>query len=156
VANFIQGTQLRTLNRGNLVTKGPAVVPNAAPGNLFTVSGGAVLITSLIGKVTTVFTASATTLNMGAAPTTGTANASAIHAITVLTSAAVGAWVTPVLASGIATVGIVANAISWTENDGGQFVVDAGSITYQASAANTGQIKWFLTYLPLDDGASVA
>lgn len=156
MANFIQGTQLRTMNDGLLVTKGPAVVPNAAAGNLFTVSGGAVLIRGLIGKVTTVFTGTATTLNMGAAPTTGTANATAIHAVTVLTSAALGAWVTPLLGSGIGTIGVVANGISWIENDGGPFVVDAGNITYQASAANTGQIKWYLMYVPLDDGASVS
>lgn len=156
MANFIQGYQLRTLQLGNQVTKGPAVVPNAAPGNLFVVTGGAVLITGLVGKVTTVFTGTATTLNMGVAPTTGTANASAIHAITVLTSAALGAWVTPALTSGVGGVGVVANGISWVQNDGGDFIVDSGNITYQASAANTGQIQWYLTYVPLDTGASVA
>lgn len=156
MANFIQGYQLRTLQLGNQVVKSAAVVPNAAPANLFVVSGGAVLITSLVGKVSTVFTSTVTTLNMGAAPTVGTANASAIHASTVLTSAALGAWVTPALSSGIAGAGVVANGISWVENDGGDFIVDAGNITYQASAANTGQIVWYLTYIPLDTGASVS
>lgn len=156
MANFIQGYQLRTLQLGNLVTKSAAVVPNASAANLFVVSGGAVLITSLVGKVATVFTSTVTTLNMGPAPTTGTANATGIHNATVLTSAALGAWITPTLASGVATAGVVANGISWPELDGGDFIVDAGNITYQASAANTGQITWYLTYVPLDNGASVA
>lgn len=152
---IIQGYQLRTLNLGSQVIKAAAVVPNAAAANLFTVSGGAVLVTSLFGKVTTVFTSTATTLNMGPKPTTGTANAVGVHDATILTSAALGAWVTPLLASGIATAGIVADGIGWMA-DGTGFVCDAGTITYQASAANTGQIEWYLTYIPLDSGASVS
>jgi hypothetical protein len=155
MSNFIQGYQLRTLKYGNQVTKSAAVVPNASASDLFTVSGGAVLVTSLVGKVTTVFTSSSTTLNMGPAPTTGTANAAGIHDATVLTSAAVGAWVVPLLASGIATAGVVADAIGWL-SDEGSFVCDQGFITYQASASNTGQIEWYLSYIPLDTGASVS
>lgn len=155
MANFVQGKSLRTLQLGTQVVKSAAVVPNAAAANLFTVTGGAVLVTSLVGKVTTVFTSTATTLSMGPKPTTGSANATGIHSATVLTSAALGSWIAPALSSGVATTGIVAAGIAWPQN-GSAFVCDAGFITYQASAANTGQIQWYLSYIPLDDGAAVS
>lgn len=152
---LIQGYQLREIAFGSQVIKSAAVVPNGSETTLFTVTGGAVLVTSLIGKVTTGFTSTATTLTMGPKPTTGTANASGIHDETVLTSAALGSWVVPALADGIATAGIVADGIAWLQNGSG-FVCDAGTIEYEASAANTGQIEWYLTYVPLDTGASVS
>jgi hypothetical protein len=41
-------------------------------------------------------------------------------------------------------------------SDQGGYIVPAGAISITTSATNTGAFKWTLTYVPLDDGASVA
>lgn len=156
MSTIIQGYQLRTLREGSLVVKGPAVVPNAAETNLFTISGGNVLVTSLIGVVTTVFTATATTLTMGPKPTVGATVAGGIHNLTVLTSAALGAYVMPAFTAGVGGVGTVVGSIGVFPAGVFPFVVPAGTIEYEASAANTGQITWYLTYVPLDSNGAVS
>jgi hypothetical protein len=36
------------------------------------------------------------------------------------------------------------------------FVVSAGFITWTTSASDTGQMKWYFTYVALDNGASLS
>jgi hypothetical protein len=146
VANFVKGYQLRELLYGSQVIKAAAVVPQSSTA-LFTVSGGNVLVTSLIGFVTTVFTGTATTLSMGAGSPGIT-----IHDATILTSAALGSFVTPLVASGVATAGVVGLSTFLPTSP----LVVGANINYEASAGNTGQIEWYLTYVPLDTGASVS
>jgi hypothetical protein len=69
----IPGYELSPSVVGSLVKKGPLTLPQNATSTLFTVSGGAVLVTSLQGMVTTATGATATTLSLGTAPTVGTA-----------------------------------------------------------------------------------
>jgi hypothetical protein len=159
MGNFIQGTQLRTLQQGNIVTKAAANLPQSATATLFTVSGGAVLVTGLVGIVTTVVQSSDPVLSLGTAPTVGTAQTSGIATTTVLTSAEVGTLVTVAssagLPTGLAVMATAAKAGSavYLANP---FVVSAGTITWTTGASKTGAMKWYLTYIPLDDGASVA
>lgn len=159
MANFIQGTQLRTLRKGLLVAKAAANLPQTTTGTLFTVSGGAVLVTSLIGVVTTVIAASDPVLTLGTAPTVGTAQTAGIATSTVLTSAEAGTLVTVGSSAGLPT-GLVVMATAAkagaTVFPGTEFVVSAGTITWTTGASKTGAMKWYLTYVPLDDGASVA
>lgn len=156
MSTIIQGYQLRTLLMGDQVIKGPAVVPTSSETTLYTVSGGRIYVTSLVGIVTTVFTSTATTLTMGPKPTTGTANADGIHDATILTSAALGAWIIPALTSGVAGAGLVVDGLAWINEGNSGFMMDQGTIEYEASAANTGQIEWYLSYVPLDTGAYVS
>lgn len=161
MGNFIQGTQLRTLQMGNLVTKAAQNLPQSATATLYTVAGGAVLVTSLIGVVTTAIASSDPVLSLGTAPTTGTAQTSGIATTTVLTSAEAGTLITVASSAGLPT-GLVAmataakagSAVFTTLAD--SFVVSAGTITWTTGASKTGALKWYLTYIPLDDGASVS
>jgi hypothetical protein len=89
--------------------------------------------------VTTVYTSSVTTLNIGSA-----AGATTLLNAGVLTSLPVGG----VLAS-LATP----NAYSSTS---GPILVAPGFITWQASAANTGQIQVFIGWVPLAAGAQIS
>jgi hypothetical protein len=34
--------------------------------------------------------------------------------------------------------------------------VSAGTITWTTSASNTGAMRWYLTYVPLDNGAALS
>lgn len=159
MANFIQGTQLRTLNQGVIVTKAAQNLPQSATATLYTVAGGAVLVTGLIGIVTTAIAASDPVLSLGTAPTVGTAQTSGIATTTVLTSAEAGTLLTVQPSSGLAGALVVmataakAGAAVFLANP---FVVSAGTITWTTGASKTGALKWYLTYVPLDDGASVS
>lgn len=157
MANFIQGYQLRTMVLGNLVTKAAQNLPQSATANLYTVAGGSVLVTSLLGLVSgTAIGATVTTLAVGTAPTTGTANTAGIATATAITSLEIGTWVGPQASAGKAgalVAGAHAGDALFTPLP---FVVPAGTITWTTSASDTGQMAWYLTYVPLDTGASVS
>lgn len=150
---IIQSDQLRTVLLGNKVERATAALPATTQAAIFTVSGGRVLITGLIGEVTTVMGATATNLKVTSNPTTGTdvdlASNSAV------TSKEVGSHITLPAATGSALV--VKNG-----GGGGQFpghnpyVVPIGTVDLVTDATDTGSVKWTLFYIPLDNGASVA
>lgn len=159
MANFIQGSQLRTMNEGVLVAKAAQALPQSATATLFTVAGGAVMVTGLIGIVTTAIASSDPVLSLGTAPTVGTAQTSGIATTTVLTSAEAGTLITVAasagLPSGLVVMATAAKAGS-TVFLANRFVVSAGTITWTTGASKTGAMKWYLTYIPLDTGASVS
>lgn len=157
---LIQGSQQRALLMGVRVERAAATLPATTSTAYFTVSGGRVIITSLIGEVTTACSATATNLNLTVDPT-GANAAADLAAATAITSDAVGTLYT---VSGIPTDLLSAEKAGGTAvpnyvsgilfNQG--FIVPAGSILLKTSATNTGATKWSLTYIPYDDGASVA
>ncbi len=159
MSNIVQGPQLRQLSRGLIVTKAAQALPQSATATLFTVGGGAVLVTGLIGVVTTVIQSSDPVLSLGTAPTVGTAQTSGIATTTVLTSAEAGTLVTVADSAGLPT-GLVVMATAAkagsTVFPAKPFVVSAGTITWTTGASKTGAMKWYLTYLPLDDAAYVS
>lgn len=155
-----QGYQLRGLNYGTQVIKAAQSLPQSTTSTLFTVSGGAVLVTSLFGLVSGVaIQSSDPVLSLGTAPTTGTAETSGIATTTVLTSAEIGTWITVGASSGL-PAGLVVMATAAKAGNtvflGTPFVVSAGTITWTTTASKTGKIAWYLTYVPLDTGASVS
>lgn len=123
---LVKAEQLREALYGTTLVSPASVVPNVAPGNLWAVSGGPVRITSVVAVVTTVFTGTATTLNVGTA-----AGATALFNAAVLTSL---------------TVGSVLVGIPTTQTP---VIAANGNITWQASAANTGQLQVYFSYIPI-------
>ena len=148
---LIQGDQLRALSLGGKVERSPAVLPATTQSAIFTVSGGRVVVTALIGEVTTVCSATATTLKVTANPTTG--SDVDIATATAETSQEVGSLVSLPLT--------LAGALNVQNAGAGQvpasvgFVIPIGTIDLVTSATNTGALKWTLFYYPLDNGASV-
>jgi hypothetical protein len=142
------------------VDKAAAVLPATGLQTLFTVTGGRVLCTLMIGEVSTVFDGTVNSLNVQADPT-GAGAAGDLCAATVCTSDAVG---TLYVVNGIQA------ALLGTQKEGGTevpthitarslggFILPAGIVTLQTSATDTtGATKWFMYYVPLDDGATVA
>ncbi|MET8766327.1 hypothetical protein [Streptomyces sp. NPDC004658] len=149
---LIQSDQLRTLAVGTKVDRATAALPQTTQSPIFTVAGGRVLVTGLVGEVTTVMGATATNLKVTANPTTGSDVDLAANAA--VTSKEVGSLITLPAASGSALV--VKNG-----GGGGQFpahnpyVVPVGTIDLVTDASDTGSVKWTLTYVPLDNGATV-
>lgn len=154
---IIQGTQLRGIALGTLVSEPAAVLPATTNANIFTVTGGRIVITGLIGTCTTVCSATATTVSVGVAPTVGTAEVAGLCSATAVTSAEVGTLVSLPITKGALLVGTSVHAGGAVQVQGsGGYVVPAGSITITTSATNTGAFKWDLLYVPLDTGATVA
>jgi hypothetical protein len=121
------------------------------PTNLFTISGGRVLLRALIGTVTTIIQAQATTIQLIATPTAGTA-VSLSNATGDLNAKEVGASV--VLGATLGSTAVVANA-------GGNGLVQLnailqiGTINVTYGAASTGAVKWDMIWTPIDPAASV-
>ncbi|MBH1939079.1 hypothetical protein I5Q34_33290 [Streptomyces sp. AV19] len=146
---IIQGSQLRTVNFGTKVDKAAATVPQNALSALFTVSGGRVVVTGIVGEVTTVIGGTTPSAKLVANPTTGAD--SDITTATAITGDAVGNLY------GVSTVGGALGVLeSVAPMPQEPFVLKAGTLDLHVSAADaTGAIKWSLFYVPLDDGASV-
>lgn len=149
---LIPGKAYRDAMFGIKVDRATAVLPATAYGALFTIAGGRVLITGLIGEFTVAASATATTVAVTGTPTTGTATTWATA--TAVTSKEIGAQITLPAAFGSAVV--VNNA-----GAGGQlqpvapYVAAIGTLGITTSATNTGSVKWTVFYVPLDAGASV-
>lgn len=152
------------LNGGTGIRVNRAAANDAVgPTNIFTVAGGLVLLTGLMGVVTTVRTGGAGATQLF----THTATALCIAAITGL--ATVGTVITitgdPADAAIIGVGTGVANTVAPLQGGlkgsgaGGvnQFglIIGVGSITTTISLVTTGATRYILTYIPLDDGASV-
>lgn len=149
---LIQGSQLRTVLLGTKVDRATATLPQTATGHLFQVSGGRILLTGLVGEVTVATGATATNAKITSTPTTGTAVD--LTSTAAITSKEIGAQFTLPAATGSALV--VKNG-----GAGGQlpahnpYIVPIGYIDLITDASDTGSVKWSLTYVPLDDGATV-
>lgn len=153
---YISGPQIRAILMGTKVDEPAAVLPATTTATIFDVSGGRVLITSLVGQCTTVCSATATTVSVGLTPTSGTAQNAGLASATAITSSEVGTLVGLNLTAGSALV-VGAKAGSAVQAPGhAPYIVEPGAITITTSATNTGAFSWSLTYVPLDDGASVA
>lgn len=140
---------------GLKVEEPAAVLPATGTGHIFTVAGGKVFVTALIGTCTTVCTATATTVSIGTTPTTGTASATGLCTATAVTSSEVGTLCSlPGGAKGALVVGANAGVGVQAAGDTA-YVVSPGTIDIVTSATNTGAFRWTLFYQPLDDGATV-
>jgi hypothetical protein len=163
---FPTGAQLRYANFGVIVTGAAKTIPQTATQTIFTVSGGRILLTSLIGQVTTVIGATVTTLSVGVTPSGGALAAAALCTASAITSAVVGSFVAVQLtitnalivsgASGVLQAGSSAGSgLGDDIMDGGIAIVSAGVINVTTSASTTGAIAWAMTYVPWDTGAAV-
>jgi hypothetical protein len=150
----------RSYGLGIQVVKAAQALPGATTGTLFTVAGGAVLIEFLAGVVTTAIQNQACTLSLGTTPTSGTAANAGIATATSVSNKPVGTFYVPQWASEVGGTPIIANSVQAQNGTlGGSmagFLAYTGLITATTSATNTGNITWYLSYLPIDVGATVS
>lgn len=153
---IIQGYQLRAIQFGAQVIKGPLTLPASTIGTIATVAGGSVLVTSMLGLVTTVIQTQANNLSIGITPSGGSSAPTGIATTLNVSAMAAGDWLVPLVSSGVGgalvSSGGPGNAVFLST----PFVVPAGVITWSTSATNTGAVKWYFTYVPLDLGASLS
>lgn len=148
MSTLIQGSQLRTLGFGQRASKSTGTLA-ASTVALFTVAGGRVALTSVYGLVGTAITVansykvqhnptSGTTVDLCAATDIGTTDTPAGDLLS-FTGEAVG--------SSLSRGGAV-------ETLRAPIVLAAGQVE-SVSGGTDGEITWVVTWVPLDDGASL-
>lgn len=154
---------LNKVIQGIPLVKGPLNLPATGTGTLFTVAGslggsGSVLVTGLLGLITTAAGATATTVSLG----TGLGGVASVATAVAVTSKGVGTWLGPAPATsagapGALVVGTVFATPYQVPGVLSPFFVAAGDvITWTTSATDTGAVKWYLWYTPLDGDGSVS
>jgi len=136
---------------GLQVSRATATLPQTTQGALFTVSGGRIALTAIVGEVTTIVQNQANNTKIIANPTTGTD----VDLCAALNIAAdeVGCLYGITGLFSDALVGAAAGASVLPRN---RIIVPEGTIDLDCAASNTGAVAWDLWYVPLDTGASVA
>lgn len=138
---------------GLKVERATAALPAASLGNIFTVASGRIAITSLTGEVTTVLGAGANSLTIGFAPTVGAGDAAVLGAGAVsLLTAPVG---THIGANPGGDVFVDLATQAGVALPSAPLLVDPGSVTITTTGTVTGSVKWTITYVPMDDAATV-
>ena len=150
MGSMIDSKMWEKLDLGRKVEKASAAISGISTKTIFTVVGGRVNITALVGEVaTTNLQGQANALTVGVDPTIGAAGA---------------------LATGIETNGaVIGTTFSITGNPAeaaikntgvargcsAPTIVPAGIITIATAADSTGEMKWTLWYKPVDANAYV-
>jgi hypothetical protein len=159
VSVYIDPAGIRQIHLGLYATKTTGATTNGSQ-NLFTVAGGLVVVTALVGIATVAFDGTVTSINLQHTPTGGAA--ADIAAATVVTSDAIGTiyTVTGVAAEGLSlqtTGGAEAPTVTFGKlwQSGGGLILPAGTLTYKGTAADAGTVAWHLTYVPISSTAAV-
>jgi hypothetical protein len=143
---IVAGDQLRTINYGSRVQKSTGTL-TAATVPLFTIVGGLVAVTSLVGRVTTAVTV-ANSYKLQHNPTAGTTVDLCAATDIGTTDTVLGEIL---VVNGAKATGLVVGALAAPNYP---ILMDVGQIEH-VSAGTDGVILWALTYVALENGASV-
>jgi len=148
--NHIEGQQLTRLLLGTRVDRATATLPQTAAGALFTIAGGTVAITAIVGEVTTIMQTQANNTKLTGNPTVGTA--ADICAVLDTTADEVGAIYG---ITGLFSEAMVSNVAGATVLPRNPVVLNIGTLDLDCAASNTGSVKWSIWYVPLEVGAYI-
>lgn len=141
------------LNAGIKISRATAAIENGADA-LFNVKGGRILLLGLVGQITDVMDATATTLKITANPDTGSDTDLCIASASIATEEVGTMFTLPAAVGSALTISSTMGAAPLTAPP--VFVVAPGTLDLVAGVgANAGKAKWDLFYVPLDKGAYV-
>lgn len=138
---------------GVQVDRATAALPASAASAIFTIAGGRVAITSIVGEVTTVIQTQADNTKLTFDPTAAGATQD-LCAVLDITADAVGTMYS-ITGTPATALGDSLNFVSSNKMLAQPLILKPGSILLDCAATNTGSVKWTLTYVPYDDGATV-
>ena len=136
---------------GQTVERATAII-GIGTNPIFTVSGGRIVVTQIVGEITIIMQNIVTLLRLQADPTTGTTRDICANLDVDLYAAGDLLGITGVTAD--AMIPPLTGGVIEAQTMG--VIVQEGVIDLVAGAGNTGSVKWTLKYIPLDDGATVA
>jgi len=140
---------IATATQPRIVSRNAANLPQTTQTAYFTVTGR-VLVTQIVGEVTTVIQAQANAIDLWSNPTVG-----ADVALCATNDINADAEGTVYTITGTLAEAMVATTSGAVKAQASAILVTAGTIDLEAAASNTGQTKWTLHYIPLDSGSSV-
>ncbi len=147
---MIQGSQLRTLNLGERASKSTGTLA-ATTVALFTIAGGRVGLTSIYGFVGTAITV-ANSYKLVSNPTTGTTMDLCTATDLGTNDTPAGAVLSMTAPSAVITGGSTSTVSTMSLQ--GVVPIPVGQVE-SVSAGTDGEITWVVTWIPLDDGASL-
>ena len=148
---YIPGSTYTKGLLGLQVSRATATLPQTTHHALFTVSGGRIALTGIIGEVTTIIQNQANNTKLLVDPTVGT-NTDICAALNIAADE-VGCLYGITGLFSDALVGAAAGAGVLPRN---LVVIPEGTIDLDCAASNTGSVAWDMWYVPIDAGASVA
>lgn len=145
---FVPQVSLQNIAMGIPLFRAASLCPQTAAFAIFNIVGGRVLLTYIAGEITIILGAvgnftleenptAGTTEVIGTALAVGTYAAGDMIGVTGLDNAA---------AIPAATGGIPGMSCQGR-------VLRIGTLEWRQSASSTGEVQWFCTYIPIDDGA---
>ena len=152
--NHIDLQQLTRIQLGTRVDRATATLPQTTDGALFTITGGRVLLTAIIGEVTTVIETQANNTKLKLNPSATGADQD-LCAVLDISADPVGELYTISGTVGDAMRSDLLIGLNSLLRAGGM-ILSEGSIELDCAASNTGSVAWSLWYLALDVGASIA
>lgn len=146
---MIDGTQLRTLLLGTLVSKASGAITGDPTINCFTVAGGEVLITNLYLKCTTAISTNGGTLAIQNDPTTG-------DTVVLVTATDLGTTDTAVgTVVGLDQGTTAASKFLRGGRTDLRAVVTTGTVDLVGAASVNGAVTVYVTWVPLTTGATL-
>lgn len=154
MTSLIKNIDVRTIALGLQVNRAANNLPASTTGNIFTVSGGRILMIALIGQVTTAVQNQACSLSINSVATAGSSLALCTGGSII--NAPVGTHFSLPSSAGSALVTDLATQSGVQDVMTSAWLIDVGVLNQQTTATNTGQVKWDVVYIPWDAGAQVA
>ncbi len=147
-SGFVPGRQLLNIAKGIPLFRAASTLPQSTASAIYNIVGGRVLLTSIVGKITVVLGAVGN-MSLEENPTTGTTEA--LCAVVAAGTYAAGDTMS---ITGVAANAMVPAATGGTPGMTTQGVVlRVGTLDWRLSGANSGEMSWLVTYVPIDDGA---
>jgi len=142
-------------NLGFQVSRATANLPQTTSEALFTITGGRVLVSMLLGLVTTTIQAQANNTKLVFNPDGAGLQTTDISAVLDITSDPAGiAYAMPATSGNAMSFShgrILQNNIPSTPGA----IFAEGTINLNCAASNTGQVAWDIWYMALDQGATI-
>jgi len=150
MSEFMKLEDVRKLHKGIKVERPASLLPQTGVLPIFNIIGGRVAITQIVGEVTVIMAGGVNNTSLEGNPTVGTT----VPICTVLATTAdeVGCLYGVEGDPAVALIGINAGALPAQERD---VILPVGVLDWRCSANNTGEVKWTIFYVPIDDGAYV-
>lgn len=153
-ANFNESTRemIGNIGLGLRVDRATATLPQGTAGTIFNVVGGRVLMTGILGEVTTAI-GGGNAMKLIANPTVATAADTDLCGAVDMNTCDIGDLLSIEGTPATGMLAAHAGAVQMIGQKG--IALPVGTLQLHCAGSTTGAIKWSIWYIPLDDGAYV-
>ena len=146
---FVPQVSLQNIAMGIPLFRAATTLPQTATFAIFNIVGGRVLLTYIAGEITIVFGAATGNFTLEEDPTAGTTEL--IGTALAVANYAAGDMIGVTGLDNGACIPAATGGIPGMSVQGR--VLRVGTLQWRQSGSSTGECQWFITYIPIDDGA---